>query len=71
MVRKGGLTLLVCSLAGAVVMFVLAPYFLMIFGDHYVSEGTWTLRVLAFATVGAAFNYWGAIRLRLAATWRR
>ena len=66
-VRKGGMTLLVCSLTGAAIMFVLAPYFLMIFGDHYVSEGTWTLRVLAFATVGAAFNYWGAIRLRLAA----
>ena len=64
-VRKGGMTLLVCSVAGALAMFVLAPYFLMIFGEHYVTEGTWTLRVLAFATVGAAFNYWGAIRLRL------
>ncbi len=66
-VRKSGLTLLVVlGGAGAVVMWPLAPYFLMIFGDHYVDEGTWTLRVLAFATVGAAFNYWGAIRLRLA-----
>jgi O-antigen/teichoic acid export membrane protein len=66
LVRKSGFTLLVCSLAGAVVMFPLAPYFLQIFGHHYVAEGTWTLRVLSFATVGAAFNYWGAIRLRLA-----
>jgi O-antigen/teichoic acid export membrane protein len=65
-VRKGGMTLIACSVAGAMVMFVLAPYFLQIFGDHYVTDGTWTLRVLAFATVGAAFNYWGAIRLRLA-----
>ena len=64
-VRKGGLTLITCSLAGAVAMFVAAPYFLAIFGEHYVEQGTWTLRVLAFATVGAAFNYWGAIRLRL------
>jgi O-antigen/teichoic acid export membrane protein len=65
-VRKGGLTLIACSVVGAAVMFVAAPYFLQIFGDHYVTEGTWTLRVLSFATVGAAFNYWGAIRLRLA-----
>ena len=66
LVRKGGLTLIACSVAGAVVMFPLAPYFLEIFGPHYVTEGTWTLRVLSFATVGAAFNYWGAMRLRLA-----
>ena len=66
LVRKSGMTLLVCSVAGAVVMYPLAPYFLQIFGDHYVTEGTWTLRILSFATVGAAFNYWGAIRLRLA-----
>ena len=46
-VRKGGLTLLVCSVAGAVVMFPLAPYFLQIFGEHYVTEGTWTLRMLS------------------------
>jgi O-antigen/teichoic acid export membrane protein len=66
LVRKSGLTLAVASVLGALVMFPLAPYFLKIFGEHYVTEGTWTLRVLAFATVGAAFNYWGAIRLRLA-----
>jgi O-antigen/teichoic acid export membrane protein len=66
LVRKSGVTLMACSLGGAIVMWPLAPYFLQIFGDHYVTEGTWTLRVLAFATVGAAFNYWGALRLRLA-----
>lgn len=64
-VRKGGLTLMACSSVGAMVMCLLAPYFLLIFGEHYVTEGTWTLRVMAVATVGAAFNYWGAIRLRL------
>ena len=42
-------------------MLVLAPYFLQIFGSHYVTEGTTTLRVLALATVAAAFNYWSAI----------
>lgn len=65
-VRRGGLILMLSSVAGAAAMFVLAPYFLQIFGDHYVDSGTWTLRVLAFSTVGAAFNYWSAIRLRLA-----
>jgi O-antigen/teichoic acid export membrane protein len=65
-VRRGGLTLMAFSVAGAAAMFVLAPYFLQIFGDHYVAGGTATLRVLAFSTVAAAFNYWSAIRLRLA-----
>lgn len=64
-VRKGGVTLVVCSVGGALAMFVLAPYFLMIFGEHYVDQGTTILRVLALATVGAAFNYWSALRLRL------
>lgn len=65
-VRKGGLTLAACALVGTAGMFVLAPLFLGIFGDHYVAEGTATLRVLSFATVAAAFNYWSGIRLRLA-----
>lgn len=65
-VRKGGLTLMGVSVAGALAMLVLAPYFLAIFGDHYQGEGTATLRVLALATVAAAFDYWGMIRLRLA-----
>jgi len=65
-VRRGGLTLLACSAAGCLAMVVLAPYFLRIFGPHYVESGTTTLRVLSLATVGAAFNYWSAIRLRLA-----
>ncbi|HYF72013.1 MAG TPA: oligosaccharide flippase family protein [Nocardioides sp.] len=65
-VRKGGLTLLGFSVAGCLVMVVAAPYFLQIFGSHYADSGTATLRVLALATVGAAFNYWGALRLRLA-----
>jgi O-antigen/teichoic acid export membrane protein len=65
-VRQGGLTLLACSGAGCLAMAVAAPYFLQIFGAHYVDEGTATLRVLALATVGAAFNYWSMMRLRLA-----
>jgi O-antigen/teichoic acid export membrane protein len=65
-VRKGGLTLLACAGAGCAAMVVAAPYFLQIFGPHYVESGTATLRVMALATVGAAFNYWSAMRLRLA-----
>ena len=65
-VRKGGLTMGVCSVGGAVLMSLLAPYFLLVFGQHYVVEGTTVLRVLSFATVAAAFDYWSALRLRLA-----
>lgn len=66
-VRKGGLLLGVVSIGGCLAMLVLAPYLLAIFGSHYVDEGTATLRVLALGAVGAAFNYWGMMRLRLAA----
>ncbi len=65
LVRKSAVTLIGASFAGAVAMWVVAPYLLWIFGDHYVEEGTTTLRVLAFAVVCAAYNYWGALRLRL------
>lgn len=65
-VRRSGLLLLAGSLVGCVAMVVLAPWLLAIFGDHYASTGTATLRVLALACVGAAFNYWGMMRLRLA-----
>ena len=65
-VRRSGLLLLAGSLAGCAAMVLLAPWFLAIFGDHYADSGTATLRVLALACVGAAFNYWGMLRLRLA-----
>lgn len=65
--RRGGLLLVGGAAVGCAVVVLLAPYLLMIFGDHYVDEGTTTLRVLALACVGAAFNYWGMLRLRLAA----
>jgi len=66
LVGRSGLTLLAVSGAGCAAMVVAAPYFLQIFGSHYAESGTATLRVLALATMGAAFNYWGALRLRLA-----
>jgi O-antigen/teichoic acid export membrane protein len=67
LVRRGGLLLVGGAVAGCAVMVLAAPYLLAIFGEHYVDEGTTTLRVLALACVGAAFNYWGILRLRLAA----
>lgn len=66
-VRRSGLLLLGGAVLGCLAMVALAPYFLAIFGSHYVDEGTATLRVLSLACIGAAFNYWGMLRLRLAA----
>lgn len=63
--RRGGLTLIAAAGVSAGVMFVLAPYVLNVFGEHYAGQGTATLRALSFAVVAAAFNYWGALRLRL------
>lgn len=65
-VRRGGITLAVCALGGTAVMLVMAPSFLHIFGAHYAQEGAATLRVLSFSIGAAAFNYWSAIRLRIA-----
>lgn len=66
-VRRSGLLLLAGSLAGCAAMVLLAPWLLAVFGEHYAGSGTATLRVLALACVGAAFNYWGMLRLRLTA----
>ena len=64
--RRGGLMIGAVALGGVVVVQVLAPYFLQIFGDHYVEEGTTTLRVLALSALAFGFNYWSAMRLRMA-----
>lgn len=64
MVRRGGITMAVYSLAGIAVVMVAAPLLLQVFGGHY-STGAATLRVLAFGTLATAFNYWSALRLRL------
>ena len=69
-VAKGGLTLLACAAAGTLVMLLVAPLLLRVFGHHYVAGGTATLRVLSLATVAAAFNYWSAVRLRLSGNLR-
>lgn len=58
-------------MAGAVALGVLglvavSPLLLAVFGHEYADQGVPTLRVLAVGVVGVAFNYWSAIRLRLA-----
>ncbi len=65
MVRRGGVTMLVGSLVGIAVMFVLAPVFLHVFGSHYADRGATTLRILSLSTLATAFNYWSAIGLRM------
>jgi O-antigen/teichoic acid export membrane protein len=66
LVGRGGATMAVFSLGGIAVMMVVAPLLLSVFGSHYAEEGTATLRVLSLGTLGLAFNYWSAMRLRLA-----
>lgn len=65
-VRRGGLTLAVVAVLGAVVVVAAAPLFLSIFGPAYVEEGTVTLRVMSACVLALAFNYWSAMRLRIA-----
>jgi O-antigen/teichoic acid export membrane protein len=65
-VRRGGVTMAILCVVSMVVMLVLAPYFLAVFGSHYADQGTTTLRVLSACTLLFAFNYWSAMRLRIA-----
>ena len=65
LVRRSAITLIGGTAAGTLVLVATAPYLLWVFGSHYVDEGTATLRVLAVAVLCAAYNYWGAFRLRL------
>ncbi len=65
-VRRGGLTMALVAGAGAAVVLLLAPYVLAVFGAHYAREGTATLRALSLCVVAVGFNYWSAMRLRIA-----
>lgn len=65
-IRRAGLTILVVTGLGALVLLVLAPYLLGVFGPEYADQGTVVLRVLALGSLGVGLNYWSAIRLRLA-----
>lgn len=66
-VAKAGRTIAVAAVAGIVVLVLAAPLVLEIFGGSYADAGATTLRVLALGTVGVGFNYWSAVRLRIAA----
>lgn len=65
LVRRSLVTLVGGTAVGALALVLLAPYLLWIFGPHYADQGTTTLQVLALAVLCAAYNYWGAFRLRL------
>jgi len=55
--RKAILVALVATSVGMVLVLLLAPTFLGIFGDGYVTESSTLLRLLAVASVVAAPNY--------------
>ena len=65
-VKRGGVTMIVVALGGALVVIAAAPLLLHIFGGEYAERGTDTLRVLSLGVIGLGFNYWVAIRLRIA-----
>lgn len=65
-VRKGGLAMVGVSVASAGAVFLVAPFLLQVFGDHYAETGTATLRVLSLAVLGLGLSYWSAMRLRVA-----
>lgn len=65
-VAKAGRTIAVASIAGILILVLAAPLVLAVFGGEYSSGGSTTLRVLALGTAGVGFNYWSAVRLRIA-----
>ena len=65
-VRRGGATMFFAGLAGALPVIALAPLLLHVFGSAYADQGTATLRVMSLGVLGLGFNYWVAMRLRIA-----
>lgn len=65
-VRKAGRTIIVATAVGAIILVLASPALLRIFGPEYADEGVPILRILALGSIGVAFNYWAAIRLRIA-----
>ncbi len=64
-VRRAGVVLALAVGTGVLTLLVVSPFLLKIFGPEYYDGGVVTLRVLAIGSVGVAFNYWAAMRLRL------
>ncbi len=52
-------------LTAALVVILLAPWLLMVFGAEYREEGTTALRLMALASIPLALENWYAMRLRL------
>lgn len=65
-VAKAGRSLAVATSVGTVVLVVVSPYALLVFGRPYVIDGTMNLRFLAVGSLGVALNLWCAVRLRMA-----
>jgi branched-subunit amino acid ABC-type transport system permease component len=58
--------MMLAGLAGAVPVILAAPLLLHVFGSAYADQGADTLRVLSLGVLGLGFNYWVAMRLRIA-----
>lgn len=65
-VARGGMTMAVVGVLSALAVVVAAPLVLAVFGPEYADQGTATLRVMALGVLGLGFNYWVAMRLRIA-----
>jgi O-antigen/teichoic acid export membrane protein len=65
-VAKAGRTIALASAVGVLLVVAVAPLLLHVFGARYAADATGTLRILALGTLGVAFNYWSAVRLRIA-----
>lgn len=64
--RKAGRTIMVATAVGAILLVLVSPALLGIFGPEYADQGVPILRILALGSLGVAFNYWAAILLRIA-----
>jgi O-antigen/teichoic acid export membrane protein len=62
----GARTMAAVGVLSAAVVVVAAPLVLSLFGPTYAEEGTATLRVMSLGVLGLGFNYWVAMRLRIA-----
>jgi O-antigen/teichoic acid export membrane protein len=65
-VAHGGQTMVVTGVVSSVVVIGAAPILLSVFGSTYADEGTSTLRVMSLGALALGFNYWAAMRLRIA-----
>lgn len=65
-VQKAGISLVAAMTAGCLMLVVLSPFALSLFGGDYRSGGLANLRLLAVGSLGLALDYWSAVRLRIA-----